>query len=171
MSEGDRNMKLFHKSTLHNRSRNNISKIKNLQGEQMENPKKIAEIFVDYFKDTLNNFDSSNRVDQEEMLKSITKLITEEDNRILNKPFSLQEVKVALFNINPDNSLGPDGFQAFFFLDKSPGLDGFQSFFFPHKSPSLDGFQAFFFQQCWDILGEDLWKALEASRNGGSLLT
>ena len=74
------------------------------------------------------------------MLKSIPKLIIDEDNRFLNKPFTLQEVKTALFNINPD------------------------------KSPSPDGFQTFFFQQCWDILGVDLWKDLETSRNGGSLL-
>ena len=41
----------------------------------------------------------------------------------------------------------------------------------PDKSPGPDGFQAFFFQKCWDIIGIDLWKALEAMRNGGSLLS
>ena len=40
----------------------------------------------------------------------------------------------------------------------------------PDKSPGPNGFQAFFFQNFWDIIGEDLWKAIEASRNGGSLL-
>ena len=74
------------------------------------------------------------------MLKFIPKLVTAEDNKILNRPINLEKVRTMVFNTSPD------------------------------KSPGLDGFQAFFFQKCWDILGEDLWRAIEASRNGGSLL-
>ena len=40
----------------------------------------------------------------------------------------------------------------------------------PDKSSGPDGFQAFFFQKCLDIIGQDLWRAIEASRNGGSIL-
>ena len=89
----------------------------------------------------LNNFGSSNKSSQDEMLKHIPKLISEEDNKFLNEPFTLIEVKTTLFSMNLD------------------------------KSPSPYGFQAFFFQQCWDILGVDLWKALEVTCNGGSILT
>ena len=67
------------------------------------------------------------------MIKFIPKLITPEDNKNLNRPITLEEVRFAVFNMNPDKSLGPDGFQAFFF------------------------------QKCWDILGVGLWKAIEAS--------
>ena len=74
------------------------------------------------------------------MLKTIPKVISSNNNKALNKPFILQEIKTDLFNINPD------------------------------KSPGPDGFQAFFFQKCWEIIGVDLWKALEASGNGGTLL-
>ena len=49
------------------------------------------------------------------MLKEIPRLITVEDNLSLNKPFTLEEIKTSLFNLNPNKSLGPDGFQAFFF--------------------------------------------------------
>ena len=139
--EGDRNTKYFHNSTINNRNYINIAKIKNLEGEQTENPIEIAGILTEHFYNTLNNFDSSNKWAQEEMLKHIPKLISEEDNKFLNEPISLNEVKTALFSMNPD------------------------------KSPGPDGFQAFFFQKCWDILGEDLWKALEATRKGGSILT
>ena len=38
------------------------------------------------------------------------------------------------------------------------------------KSPGSDEFQAFFFQKCWEIIEADLWKEIEASRNGGTLL-
>ena len=74
------------------------------------------------------------------MLKFIPKLVSPEDKKTLNRPITLEEVRSVVFNMSPD------------------------------KSPGPDGFQAFFFQKCWDILGEDLWRAIEASRNGGSLL-
>lgn len=74
------------------------------------------------------------------MLKFIPKLVIAEDNKNLNRPITLEEVRTVVFNMSPD------------------------------KSPGPDGFQAFFFKKCWDILGEDLWRAIEASRNGGSLL-
>ena len=74
------------------------------------------------------------------MLKFIPKLVTLEDNKNLNKPITLDEVRIVVF------SMGPDKFLV------------------------IDGFQAFLFQKCWDILGEDLWKAIEVSQNGGSLL-
>ena len=49
------------------------------------------------------------------MLESIQKLITEEDNKMLNKAFTTKEIKNALFSMNPNNSPEPDGFQAFLF--------------------------------------------------------
>lgn len=100
----------------------------------------IVGIFVDYFKDILNSYGSSNQIAQEEMLKEKPKIITTEDNKSLNKPFSRQNMKTTLFNINLD------------------------------KSPRPDGFQAFFFQKCQEIIGVDMWKAIEASINGGKLL-
>ena len=96
--------------------------------------------FVTHFKNILNNFEGSNKMAQDKMLNYIPKLISEEDNKFLNKPITLEEVKSVVFNMKPD------------------------------KSPGPDGFQAFFFQKCWDIIGIDLWKAIEASRNGVSLL-
>ena len=100
----------------------------------------IVETMVSHFYNILNNFESSNKFAQDKMLETIPSLISAEDNKNLNKPISMEEVKSALFSMNPD------------------------------KSPGLDGFQAFFFQKCWDIIGLDLWKAIEATRNGGLLL-
>ena len=74
------------------------------------------------------------------MLKFIPKLFTTKDTKILDRPITMDEVQTMVFNMSPD------------------------------KSPRPDGFQAFFFKKCWDILEEDLWRAIEASRNGGSLL-
>ena len=140
LEEGDRNTKFFHNSTIQKRSFQKISSISTLQGVRTENPSEIADTIVSHFKSLLNNYEGSNREAQDQMFKFIPKLVTEEENKTLNRPITLEEVKTVVFNMSPD------------------------------KSPGPDGFQAFFFQKCWDILGEDLWKAIEASRNGGSLL-
>ena len=71
------------------------------------------------------------------MLEVIPKVVSLKDNKLLNKPITLEEVRLVVFVMNPDKSLAPDGFQTFFN------------------------------QKCWDILGEDLWKAIKASSNGG----
>ena len=48
------------------------------------------------------------------MLEGIPKLFSLEDNKVLNKPISLEEVRKVVFTINPEKSLGPNGCQAFF---------------------------------------------------------
>lgn len=140
LEEGDRNTKFFHNSTIQNRSLNKITSILTPQGSRTENPSEIANTFVSHFKNLLNNYEGSNREAQTHLLKFIPKLITAEENKNLNRPITLEEVRSVVFSLSSD------------------------------KSPGPDGFQAFFFQKCWEILGEDLWKAIEASRNGGSLL-
>lgn len=115
LDEEDRNMKFFHNSTLHNRAKRKILKVKDPLGNTIENLDKIAEIFVSHFQNILNNYDNSNRVAQEKMLKAIPRVVTLEDNKTLNKPISLEEVRLVLFNMNPDKSLGPDRFQTFFY--------------------------------------------------------
>ena len=95
---------LFDNSTISNRNYINIAKIRNLEGEQTENPIEIVDTFTKQFYDMLNNFGSSNESSQDEMLKHIPKLISKEDNKFLNEPFTLIEVKTTLFSMNPDNA-------------------------------------------------------------------
>ena len=42
-------------------------------------------------------------------------MVTIEDNKLLNKPLTLEKVKFALFNLNPNKSPRLDGFHAFFY--------------------------------------------------------
>ena len=66
-------------------------------------------MFVDHFQKILNNMEGSNRIEQDELLEVIPKLVSLEDNRALNKPISLEEVRKVVFNMNPEKSLGPYG--------------------------------------------------------------
>ena len=83
-------------------------------GIRTKKPQEIADTFVARFQGLLNNYEGSNREAQAKMLKFIPKLIWPEDNKELNKPITLDEVRSVVFNMNPEKSLGPDGFQAFF---------------------------------------------------------
>ena len=140
LEEGDRNTKFFHNSVIQNKNLRNITHLKSVEGNMVSDPLKISEELINYFNDCLNNYETSNHSSQLEILQNIPKIISDEDNKLLNKPLTLEEIKSALFSINPD------------------------------KSPGPDGFQAFFYQKCWDIIGEELWVAIEATRNGGSIL-
>ena len=137
LGEGDRNTKFFHNSTIHNRALKTITQIKDNSGSTINNLVEIAQIFVTYYENLLNIYDSSNLTKQKIMLNNIPKVITKFDNKELNKPFTKEEIKLALFKLSLDISPGPDGFETFFF------------------------------QKYWEILGEELWKAIEATRNGG----
>lgn len=101
LDEGDRNSKYFHNSTKFNRSINTISRIKNQSDIEVDNPSVIADTFVEYFHNLLNNMEGSNKCEQDHMLKEIPKVITVEDNRFLNQPISLEEVKQVVFKLNP----------------------------------------------------------------------
>lgn len=49
LMEGDWNTKYVHNSTLYNRAKSRIASIRNQRGILIDNPKEIAEIFVDHF--------------------------------------------------------------------------------------------------------------------------
>lgn len=104
LNEGDCNTKFFHNSTIANRAFKSIKKIKDGPGNLTENPNLIVEIMVNHFHKILNNFESSNMKAQDKMLATIPSLISVEDNKNLNKPITLDEVKTTLFSMNLDKS-------------------------------------------------------------------
>ena len=110
MEKLDQNTKFFHNLTLYNRSKNKIVSIKNHLGTQVEKPSNIVDTFVTHFKNILNKYEGSNKVAQDKMLKCIPKLISTEDNKFLNKPITLKEVKSVVFKMNLDKSPSPYGF-------------------------------------------------------------
>lgn len=73
-------------------------------------------------------------------MQHIPKLVSEEQNQFLIKPFLDLEKSNALFQLHPD------------------------------KSPGPDGFPIVFFQHCWEIKGNDVVAAVEDSRSSGCAL-
>ncbi|XP_022032393.2 uncharacterized protein LOC110933481 [Helianthus annuus] len=95
---GDQNSKYFHHSVKNRESRNKISSIKDLEGNEYSGDK-VGDALVKYFKGIMGK--KANLSDQEaEQLVSTV---------------SNEEVKDAMFQIADDKAPGPDGFTANFF--------------------------------------------------------
>lgn len=119
---------------------NRIASITNEAGVKIDDPKELALEVVDFFDQILNNKESSNLESQVEMLKNIPKIINKPHNKRLSDKFIEEEVKNALILMNPDKSLGPDGFSTIFF------------------------------QKCWHFVGKEVMEALEGVKNSGKIL-
>eukprot|EP00253_Pinus_taeda_P019122 PITA_19122 len=135
LKEGEKNTKFFHKTTVQRRMRNQISQVNNAQGVKIETREGIEQEFLHYFKE-MNQEPKINRDEAiDSIIRHIPHLITEDQNTLLLKPISLQEVEIAV------NSLK---------AGKAPGPDGFTSNFFQHF---------------WELIKWEVWQVVEESRN------
>eukprot|EP00253_Pinus_taeda_P022431 PITA_22431 len=110
LREGEKNTKFFHKSTVQRRMRNQISQVTNGQGEKVETQEGIEQEFVHYFREMSKepNINRAEAIDN--ITRHIPQLITEEQNTLLLKPISLQEVETAVNSLKAGKAPGPDGF-------------------------------------------------------------
>ena len=87
------NTKFFHNSVIQNRHSSRILKLKNMEGGRIETHREIEEELNHYFAEILNE----DLQDRERDIAQITRLIppsfTREDNEMLVKPVTLQEVE------------------------------------------------------------------------------
>lgn len=75
-----------------------------------------------------------------ELIKSISKTITNEQNLALTREISLEEVEEAVKNMPND------------------------------KAPGPDGFTINFYKACWEIVKTEVWEVVEDSRRYASIL-
>jgi hypothetical protein len=111
-SQGDRNTKFFHAWANHRRKINSIWSITDEHGRAWRRQKEIGKAFVDYFGDI---FTSNGVADFSQCLETMEPRISEEMNSALLRPFTMEEVGMALSQMHPLKSPGPDGFSAGFF--------------------------------------------------------
>ncbi|KAL4366778.1 hypothetical protein GQ457_05G010670 [Hibiscus cannabinus] len=109
---GDRNSKFFHATTIQNRRRNSIVKIKDKYGVWNENEDNIAAIFQAYFESL---FSKNTNVNFRGVDDCIPKVVTCEMNRGLCREVTDDEIKDAVFSMGALKSPGPDGFPGIFY--------------------------------------------------------
>ena len=114
LQEGERSTKFFHNSVLQNRNISRIHKLKKMNGSKVEARREIQEELTQYFFDILNEDGG----DRSRAINRITNLIpmimTKENNEVLIKPVSMQEVEEVLHQMAPGKAPGLDGFIAIF---------------------------------------------------------
>ena len=80
----------------------------------VSNDMEISQVIMRYYA-TLFSSSGTSVEKMEEIFSSIQPLVSEDINMTLESPFSVKEVKMAVFAISADKSPGPDGMNAMFY--------------------------------------------------------
>lgn len=122
--------------------RNDITSLKDVQGNWTTNPEHIMLIVKDFWTSIFSNTSTSSNEDEtNQVLKELDlPVLNEQQQASLTQAFSAEEIKYAMFPIAGSKSLGPDGFTAEF-----------------HKIH-------------WDLIGHDIIEAIQSFFQTGFLL-
>ena len=107
-----KNSKYFHSKATQHYQRNKIEGIRRSEGQWKSDPKGIAEEFIRFY---IGLFSTLNDCQPELALDSIRSLMTKYMNRQLIADFTKGKIKVALNQLAPLNSPGPNGMPPLFF--------------------------------------------------------
>jgi exonuclease III len=140
LKEGEKNTKFFHRSMIHRRFINRITKLENAQGSTLLTHQDITQELTDYYQDLLSEPPVNRAEAIGRVTTNILTLITQEQNEALMTPISQAEVDQAIQEL-------PTG-----------------------KAPGPDGFTMDFFHSCWPMLREEVWQLVEESRSSGKVL-
>ncbi|VFQ92357.1 unnamed protein product [Cuscuta campestris] len=132
LKDGDANTKFFHSLVKERRRKQQITSLFNDQGQLIDNPDDLEALAVTHFTTLLNSSEpcSSSEV-YSQFLSTIPHLIDHTQNECLMSLPTEEEIKVTVWDMDPNSSSGPDGFNINFF------------------------------KQCWDIIKDDLTSACQ----------
>ncbi|VFQ80769.1 unnamed protein product [Cuscuta campestris] len=128
MEKGDANSKYFHSLVKGRKHKLSIKHIKSSEGRNLTQPKEIQTEAVNHFTKI---YTKSSVHGLEEITQFIPNVITEEENNNLTIIPTLEEVRAAVWDLDPHSTSGPDGYTWEFF------------------------------RKTWHILGQDLHKAAQ----------
>ncbi|KAL8116353.1 hypothetical protein AgCh_022742 [Apium graveolens] len=135
LHSGDKNTRFFHAAASDRRRSNKIQKLKNGEGEWIEWGDGLEEHITAHF----NHLFTATQSSWQEVVECIENRVTLEQNEELLKQITEEEVRRALFQMNPDKAPGPDGF-----------------------TPA-------FYQKHWDIVGHDIVQMVDSFFQEGVL--
>ena len=109
IKEGDMNTRYFHAKANGRRRKNHIISLDQEEGK-IEGEQELKKYITDYYKNLFCKPDIANvRLDIDNANR-----ISQEEADELVKPFSMEEIKKAVFQMEHNKSPGPDGFTAEF---------------------------------------------------------
>ncbi|XP_042492252.1 uncharacterized protein LOC122071862 [Macadamia integrifolia] len=112
MKDGDKNSKFFHLSVKMQRARNQIHTLQNADGEWMNDQQQLSSYIVNYYEEFHGLSLTS---PHPELLDCIPCIISGDDALYLEAEPSSEEIKKAVWELDPDSSPGPDSFSGKFF--------------------------------------------------------
>ncbi|XP_010474601.1 PREDICTED: uncharacterized protein LOC104754160 [Camelina sativa] len=136
LNNGDKNTKYFHATTKNRRAQNRIQILEDDEGKQWSADKDLGRVAEQFFRKLYTSEDVGYKL---QMMSEIIPLISREMNEYLLTEVTVEEVKRAVFDINPN------------------------------KCPGPDGMTGFFFQQFWDVIGEDIVNMVKTFFQSGKL--
>eukprot|EP00253_Pinus_taeda_P025607 PITA_25607 len=104
--EGERNTRLFHKSTMKHRAHNRITKLIDSQGKELNTHKEMESILVQHFQSIVEETIADISQFIKNLTKHIPKLVTMEDNYNLNRLEMEEEVNEVIKDMHNEKAPG-----------------------------------------------------------------
>ncbi|XP_042483243.1 uncharacterized protein LOC122063608 [Macadamia integrifolia] len=112
MKRGDRNSKFFHLSIKVRRAKNMIRNLKREDGSMTTDSFQLPSHVSDFYE---NFHKCQPTIDHFELLDCVPKEISDVDQSMLDSIPTSEEIKRAVWDLDPDSSPGPNGFPGAFF--------------------------------------------------------
>ncbi|CAM8924063.1 unnamed protein product [Rhodiola kirilowii] len=139
LKDGDKNTAFFKAKSTQRRDKKIINKLKTRDGKVVSSTEDILNEFADYFHGLFQAQTAMSENEWEEALNVVPRRVSDDMNRSLMEPYTVAEIRAALFQMHPT------------------------------KAPGWDGFSALFYQRFWSIVKDDLCKEILSFLNGGEL--
>lgn len=112
LKHGDLNTKYFHCRATERNKRNFISGLENEHGDWIEDENQIGDMLISYFSSL---FTSANPSALEPVLEGVIPRVSRAMNEEFLRPFKLEEVNLALKQMDADRAPGPNGLRLLFY--------------------------------------------------------
>ncbi|GAU22843.1 hypothetical protein TSUD_282100 [Trifolium subterraneum] len=111
LQEGDMNTRFFHMSATVRSKKKKVTKLIVDNGTEAHTQEELCEVAKSYFDTLFKPRDG----DHDPVLNLIQPRVTDDDNFVLTAPITKVEIQQVLFQMHPDKSPGPDGFNPAFY--------------------------------------------------------
>ncbi|CAH9106097.1 unnamed protein product [Cuscuta epithymum] len=111
LREGDINSRFFHNAVKQRRRRNKMTGIRKVDGSWITDRGELGANVLDYF---LSLFQAPGRTSTSDIRGDFVQ-VTNEQNNVLSRPISPEEVKAAMFEMHSEKAPGSDGMNPAFF--------------------------------------------------------
>jgi hypothetical protein len=140
IQSGDQNTKFFHQFASYRRNRKHVCEIIDDTGKLHSGQMELKAEAMNYYKHFFKAHEQPTTTEQVRVAGLFSRLVNEEEARVLHSPVNMGELKEVLTLFKKDKSPGPDGWTVEFFL------------------------------HFFDLVGEDLLDMVEESRSRGVII-